>query len=158
METYHINIKIHAESDLYNPFDESKSTLNGDVVEYIANSLEKRKIQEKIILSIKSDTPVDSERVRKAFQNLIVEKKNQIKKQRKLNMLKQLRLLIIGVVFIALVIFLNNKLDPLLVELISIVGSFSVWEAANIWIVENPKIHWENRFLQYLNSTKIEFD
>ena len=157
METYEIRIKIREENDLYNSFDETQTTLNGDVIDYIVQKLDDVSIQEQIVLLIKSDAPIDAGRVQAAFQSLIAEREQQIQKQKRLNLLKQLRLLLIGVFFIAVALFLSDKVSPVFAELISIVGSFSVWEAANIWIVENPKMRWEKRLLQYLRSTEIVF-
>lgn len=52
-------------------------------------------------------------------------------------------------------ILLDGVFGSVPVELISIVGSFAVWEAANIWIVENPRTRLAKKTLKKLNSTKI---
>ena len=52
-------------------------------------------------------------------------------------------------------ILLDGIIGSVPVELISIVGSFAVWEAANIWIVENPRNRLAKRTLKKLNSTRI---
>ena len=69
-----------------------------------------------------------------------------------------LRLLVIGLIFVAAGILLSAGLDSILLELLSIVGSFAVWEAANIWIVENPEIKLRERFLRRLMETEIIVD
>ena len=91
METYEIRIKIREENDLYNSFDETQTTLNGDVIDYIVQKLDDVSIQEQIVLLIKSDAPIDAGRVQAAFQSLIAEREQQIQKQKRLNLLKQLR-------------------------------------------------------------------
>ena len=155
MEAYEIKIKVNSESDLYNPLDETQSTLSNNMVNYLMSKIADVYRQDNIILSIRSETAVDEERVKAAFHNLALEKEKQLNNQKRLNSLQQLRLFIIGLIFITAAILLNESINPILTELISIVGSFSIWEAANIWIVQNPKMRWKKRILHRLTSTKI---
>lgn len=152
---YEIKLKIREESDLYSPFDESFCTLNADVIDYLNKQYAKKGMDREIALRIKSDTPIDRERVRKAFRELIREQELHNEKQKRINLLKQLWLFSVGIVFVAAAIFLGGKLDSMLFELISIVGSFAIWEAANIWIVENPKARLRKIMLGRLKATKI---
>ena len=157
MEAYEIKIKVNSESDLYNPLDETQSTLSNNMVNYLMSKIADVYRQDNIVLSIRSETVVDEERVKAAFHNLALEKEKQLNNQKRLNSLQQLRLFIIGLIFITAAILLNESINPILTELISIVGSFSIWEAANIWIVQNPKMRWKKRILHRLTSTKIIF-
>ena len=157
MEAYEIKIKVNSESDLYNPLDETQSTLSNNMVNYLMSKIADVYRQDNIFLSIRSETAVDEERVKAAFHNLALEKEKQLNNQKRLNSLQQLRLFIIGLIFITAAILLNESINPILTELISIVGSFSIWEAANIWIVQNPKMRWKKRILHRLTSTKIIF-
>lgn len=152
---HEIKLRIHEENELYSPFDETCRTLSTDVVDYISNQYSKKGIDEQIILKIKCDGQIDYEMVRGAFQELIQEQEVHNANQRRRNRIKQLWLLIVGVIFVTAAIISDGKLGSVFVELISIVGSFAVWEAANIWIVENPKIHLQKILLKKLNSTKI---
>ncbi len=153
---YEINLKIHEENELYVPFDETCRTLNGDVIDYITKQYGKKGIDdEQIILKIKCGKPIDHDLVRGAFQELIKDLEVHNENQKKMNRVKQLWLLLVGAVFLTVAIFLDGKLGSVLVELISITGSFAMWEAANIWIVENPKTRLQKRVLKRLNSTKI---
>ena len=152
---YEINLRIKDESELYNPLDESCRTLSGDVSDYLSEQYGKKELDDEIVLKIKCGGPVDYERVRRAFQELIREQEVHNKNQKRINRMKQLWLFCIGVVFVAAAILLDGILGSVPVELISIVGSFAVWEAANIWIVENPRTRLANRTLKKLNSTRI---
>ena len=143
MNPCEIRLRIREESDLYNPFDESGETLSGDVTDYIVEQLSEIDIGQKPVLIIKSDDPVDAERLKRALQKYLAVRDALTKKQRKINMIRQLRLFVIGFVFVMAAIIMNGRVHPVLEEIISIVGSFSIWEAANIWIVENPKIRLE---------------
>lgn len=152
---YEIHLRIAEERELYSPFDESCRTLNSDVSDYLAEQYEKKEIGDEIVLKIKCDGPVDFERVRGAFQELIRQQELRNNNQKRINRIKQVWLLCVGVVFVAAAILLDGLLDPVPVELISIVGSFAVWEAANIWIVENPRTRIAKKTLGRLNATKI---
>lgn len=152
---YEICLKLRSEADLYNPFDESCRTLNGDVADYLSAQYGKSELGDEIILKIRCDEPVDFERVKAAFQELIHEKELHTAHQKRLNRVKQLWLLAVGVVFVAAAILLDGILGAVFVELLSIVGSFAVWEAANIWIVENPRTRLAKKTLKKLNATKI---
>ncbi len=152
---YEINLKIHDERDLYSPYDESCLTLNDDVADYLAKQYTKKEIGDEIILKIACDGPVTYERVRDAFRELIREQEIRNSNQRRLNRVKQIWLFAIGIVFVAAAILLDGLFSAVPVEIISIIGSFAVWEAANIWIVENPRTRLGKRTIKKLNATKI---
>lgn len=152
---YEIHLKIQDEKELYNPFDETCRTLNSDISDYLAGQYGKKEVGDEIVLKIKCGGSVDFDRVRGAFQELIRDQELRNANQKKFNLIKQLWLVSIGVVFVAAGILLDGVLGSVPVELISIVGSFAVWEAANIWIVENPRTRLAQRTLKKLNATKI---
>ncbi len=155
---YTIKLKIDAESDLYNPYDESCRTLNADVVDYLTEQYTKKDTDDSIVLEIKCGEEVNYDRVKDAFQELIRKHEINNSHQRKLNRVKQQWLFCIGIVFVAAAIALNNVIGSVFVELISIVGSFAIWEVANIWIVENPKMRLQRHMIKKLKSTKIKIE
>ncbi len=155
---YEINLKINDEMELYDPFDESCRTLSSAVSDYLTLQYGRKEAGDDIILKIKCSGPVDRDRVKGAFQELIREHDIRNANQKRFNRLKQIWLLCIGVAFVAAGILLDGILGSVPVELISIVGSFAVWEAANIWIVENPRTRIAKRTLKALKTTKIEIE
>ncbi len=155
---YEIKLRIHSEDELYSPYDETRRTLNSDVADYLSEQYSKKEIRDEILLKVKCDTPVSYERVRDAFRELIQEKETQAANQKRLNRLKQIWLFAIGVVFVAAAILLEGVVRAIPVELMSIVGSFAVWEATNIWIVENPRARITKRTIRKLRDTKILID
>lgn len=152
---YEISLRIHDENELYNSFDESGKTLNTDVADYLAEQYGSKDAEDEIILKIKCDGPVDFDRMRDAFHVLIRKQELHIANQKRINRVKQIWLFCIGLVFVAAGIVLDGILGSVPVELISIVGSFAVWEAANIWIVQNPRTRLAQKILKKLNGTKI---
>ena len=150
-----INLRIPTEKDLYSPFDESCRTLSAEVSDYLSEQYGRNEINGEIVLRIRCGGELNADRVRGAFKESIREREMHNAAQRKLNRLKQLWLICIGVVFVAAAILLDGVIGSVFVELISIVGSFAVWEAANIWIVENPRVRLAKRTLNKLNATRI---
>ena len=63
----------------------------------------------------------------------------------------------IGIVFIAIWLLVETYTSILIVEILSIIGSFAIWEASNIWIVEKPSIRLKRHRLRRLMDTEIRF-
>ena len=40
----------------------------------------------------------------------------------------------------------------------SIIGAFSIWETANIWIVKIPETNFKRKRIENLSKTEIVFD
>lgn len=100
---------------------------------------------------------IDTEQLKKAFEKYIDSLKAQLVREKKANTIKQLWMFSIGVVFIAGGLFFADRLPALTGEIISTIGAFSMWEAAGIWIVENPKIRLRKRYIEQLSATEIKF-
>ena len=154
-EVFEIAISIQNENELYNSFDDSKMTISSDVIDYIFEKYQNRGLLEKLVIHIISDEPVDKDNLTKAFQNYLDTQRLQLTKQKRRNMVKQLWMFGIGVVFIGFGIYATDKLPTLIGEIISTVGAFSMWEAASIWIVENPGNSLKKHWIDILEKTEI---
>lgn len=158
MGTCEIKLRIHDEAELYNPFDEDRQVLSDEVLSYIMGRFDEKRLGEAAAIRIVSDGEIDRENVTEAFRGLIQSRLSINAKERKKNSAKMLRLFIIGLAFVTAGIVLGVKLDAVPTEILSIIGSFAVWEAANIWIVENPQTRMERRLLTRLAESEIRFD
>ncbi|MBQ8935373.1 MAG: hypothetical protein IJ049_03100 [Oscillospiraceae bacterium] len=154
MRAVQINIHVDREDDLYNSFDSGRQTLSNDLIEYISDCYTEKHLDERAVLSF-SGASIDTECLKNALQRYVRHEIEQNDRERKRNFAKMIRLLAIGLVFVAAAILLSTRLDSILIELISIVGSFAVWEAANIRIVENPSVRLRECFLKRLQETEI---
>ncbi len=153
---YEICLRIKDERELYHPLDESCRMLSEEVLDYITRQYEKKGLEEEIVFRIRCDGPVEEERVKNAFEELIVAEEIQNAKQKRINRVKQLWLFCVGVLFVTAAIVLERFFSySTAIEIVSIVGSFAVWEAANIWIVENPKSRLRKHLLRKLKATRI---
>lgn len=77
------------------------------------------------------------------------------KREWKLSSIKQWRLFVIGIIFFVLGITLHNAFNSVSLEILSIIGSFAVWEAANIILLEKPQNKVEHIKLEKLLETEI---
>ena len=154
METYEIKIHINDESELYNSFDESKSTLNESLLSYLQDRYTEKEFGKRAVL-VFSGAEINENHLRAALRRHVEAELDQINRKKKFNFLKQLRLFLIGLVFIAAGIIFGSYLNSIPLEILSIIGSFAVWEAANIWIVENPTVRLQKRLNEKLLEAEI---
>ena len=158
MEALEIKLRIHDENELYSRFDEDRQVLSDDVISYISDRFDERKLGSRIRVKIISDEPLDEENVKSAFMRSADALKSLNKKQRLLNNGKMIRLLIIGVALLAIGIVLTISLDQLPLALISAVGTFAVWEAASICLVKNPENTAARQRIEKLRDAEMEFE
>ena len=128
---YEIKIKIHEEADLYNPLDPEGSELSDEVIAYIV-----RKYQNSFLDYARKEEMI-------------------LGKVRNRTTLKQLTMFVIGILAISLWLFVARRTENLLVEILSIIGSFALWEAVNIWIVEKPVMRMEENRLKKMMQAEV---
>jgi hypothetical protein len=157
MDTFEIKIHIDDEQDLYNSFDESRTVLNDDLLSYIEERYTEKEIGKKLVL-IFSGAEMDEENLISALRHHLEMDLEQIERSKRVNFIRQLRLFLIGVVFVAAGIILDKYLDSIPVEIISVIGSFSLWEAANIWIVENPDLRLRKMLNEWLMKAEVRVE
>ncbi|MBQ8668128.1 MAG: hypothetical protein IJ661_08080 [Lachnospiraceae bacterium] len=152
---YEVKIRVEDESELYHSFDPEQQLINGDVIDYILEKIREKDIHDKLSIHIICQNEVNIENVRNAFAQYIRSNKTALKKEQKRNNIKQLWMFVIGVIAISLSLMLSGHVPELLSEIVSTVGAFSLWEAASIWIVENPVIRLKKARLRILSNTEV---
>lgn len=74
------------------------------------------------------------------------------------NTQRMIYMILIGVAFLTLYLFLAlNREDDLFLELLSVIGSFSLWEAANCFLVERRNIRGKLMDTAQFMDAMIEF-
>ena len=154
MDTFEIKIHINDEDELYNSFDESRTVLNDDLLSYIQERYTEKEFGRKPVLLF-SGAKIDEDNLKKALHHHLEAELEQVRRSRKINFIRQLLFFLIGLVFIAAGIFLAKYLDSIPMEIISVIGSFAMWEAANIWIVENPELQLKKKLNEWLLDAEI---
>ena len=152
---YEIRVKIDREEDLYCGFDESGLTLSNDVLAYITKALEGLDRGEKLRLCFVSALDLDEERLETAIARYMASVEQGVKRRKHSSWLNSLRLLFIGVVFVVLGLALQGKMGAVAAAIVSTIGSFSVWEAANVWIQEFPAIRAKERAVAFLQQSRL---
>lgn len=154
MDTFEIRVRITVEDDLYSPYDPDRLTLNGDLLAYLVERYTEKEFGKKTVLRF-TGMEIDNERLKAALRHHVETELERNRREKRRNHLKQMRLFLIGLAFVTAGILLGQILDAVPVEILSIVGSFAVWEAANIWIVENPGLDLQRRRFRKLLEAEI---
>ncbi len=153
-----MKIKIDNENELYNPFDKFEETLSEDLISYINNKLEITSIKEKEDIEILSAKKIDESKFKKCFKKYCDEQLILIKRQQKINRTKQIGMLIVGIVFIIFSLLLTDKINIIVLEIISTIGSFSIWESANSWLLQSKAIKFNKLKAMKLKNSEIKFE
>ena len=155
-DVFTIKIKVHDESELYNRFDGERLTPNDEVVSYIAGKIPNRRYKQKTDLEIISDNAVDRAQFKKALDALVDTEEAANRLELRKTRLKQVFLVIVGIAFIALSFYLTRFEIKMIAEISSIIGSFSIWEATNIWLIESKRLYATRRRLEKMKDTQIK--
>ena len=159
MEDDKLDIHINVD-DLYDPLSTEKfRQLNGDIFDYVERCAKLIPVHVPIRLILRGVEEEDKADVPALFKrHYQIELQDDFWAQR-VNKIKMICLLAVGV--IALMIFMYFAFrhdDNLFLEILSIIGSFSVWEAVNCFLVEGLEIRKTlHKTAQFL-TTEIEFE
>ena len=157
-DVYEIKLQVKDESELYNPLDGEGRMFSDDVVDFIYYRYQKNKPGSRFRIYVVSDKPVDEQKFKNAFNALLDSMRLQLKIDKNKNAVKQAWLLGIGIILISLYIYTSNFIAELPSEILSIIGAFSIWETANIWIVKIPETNFKRKRVENLSRTEIVFD
>ena len=155
---YEIQLNIENEEQLYNSFDKFNNTLSDDVYSYINNRIEFTNITDKIEIKINSNEKIDSDHFIQVYNAYIDEQLKLAQKESKFNTTKQIWLLGIGILFIIFSLLFSEKINVIVLEIISTIGSFSIWESANSWLIERKIIKGKKIRLRRLKNAEIKFE
>ena len=152
-----MKIKINNENELYNSFDKFEETLSEDLISYINNKSEIALMKAKEDIEIISEEKIDENKFKKAFEKYCDEQLMLINRQQKVNETKQVGMLVVGILFIIFTILLNDKINIVILEIISTMGSFSIWESANSWLLQSKVIKFNKIKAMKLKNSEIKF-
>ena len=152
-----MKIKINNENELYNSFDKFEETLSEDLISYINNKSEIALMKTKEDIEIISEEKIDENKFKKAFEKYCDEQLMLINRQQKVNETKQVGMLVVGILFIIFTILLNDKINIVILEIISTMGSFSIWESANSWLLQSKVIKFNKIKVMKLKNSEIKF-
>ena len=152
MKTHIIELKLESEAELYHPLDPNRQQISSDIRDFMLDRLQERKFGETIELHIVSPADLDREKVKKVFFDYAERELLLLETERKRNTLQQIRLFIIGILFILVSFLLQDKIHAVWITVISTIGAFSVWEATSIWIIKNPQLRERRLMIRLLRD------
>ncbi len=147
-----VKLKIEEEKDLYDPFDPDGESLSGDVKAYIVDRIPERKLGDDVELQIIAAEPLDRERLKRAFCRWYDVEERKLKSEYRKNLVQQLHMFAVCVCFIAVSLALESKVGVVWFTVLSTIGAFSMWEAASIWIIQNPRLRLRKRIVGKLKD------
>ena len=160
METREIKIRIHDESDLFSPFDPDQKLLSDELTSYLAHNYinQHRAVKEQFVIRIISDVPVNQETVRQRIQAYYSREKENTKVLLKKLTIKEFFLGFLGIVLIMLWWLLSRDSDSVFLEILSILGWVTTWEAANIAIIERSDLAMDTKSFDRAVSADYIFE
>ena len=143
MSKKEIRLKIHEESDLFSRFDPDQKMLSEEVIAYVAHNYlnQHRWLKDSFTIRIISDVPVNQEKVKCRIQDYFVQEKENTDYLLKKLTLKEICLGVFGAVVLAIWLMLSQDSSNVNLEILSIIGWVTVWEATYLAIIERPDIH-----------------
>ena len=145
---FDISIRIDDQRDLYNGFDNRGETLSNDLIEYILNKIMISNIEHGVSIDIVSNIHIDVDKFRKAFKKSVENEIDLVDKEIKYNRKKAFYTLAMGLLLLLLYFALCLNFSSPFIEIISIIGSFSTWQGAGLYLFDIPELHRErNKYL-----------
>ena len=117
--------------------------------------MEKIAVYEQIVIEIETEEPVDLAQFQTCYKNYLSTELTKVEKEMKYNQFRKIRFLFIGTVFIVLSALFQNQLHTIILELLSIIGSFAIWEMTNLILVGNRELKSSKLNLKRELQTKI---
>lgn len=153
-----IEINVTDEAELYNGFDKEGKTLSDGVISYIKDKSALMPVTERIEIELASNAPLDREKFIAAFGRFVQNEGVLLEKEKKLNAVRQVWLMVIGVIFIGLSVSLSFLFNNIALQIISTIGSFALWEAAGSWLLRRKEINLNKRKLTRLSVDDVIFN
>ena len=161
LEPKNINMRIHNESDLYSEMDPDHKMLSEDAVSYLERVFlgKYRSVDDRYVITVISDTPVNEERVKKNIQEEFTLRLDNTRYELKVLMIKALVLLVFGVITLSTWLYFSTKTDAVTTEILSIIGWVFVWEATDIFIfvLQQADSRTDMHCLKRLLESEIRF-
>ncbi len=156
-----IDVNLSDKIDLYNPMSmETEPDLSNDIYDYIDEKANIIPAEIPLCIRFHGDVNQDEQqRIKEAMRKHYIRKSYDIIWDIAANTRKMIALTIFGIIVLALYFFVSfTKADDYFIaEILSIVGSFSLWEAADSFLLERPRLRREYKNIMQNIDQKTEF-
>lgn len=156
-----IDIKLNADTELYDPLSVGENLdLNGDIYAFIdaqANIIPAR-IPLHIRFCGREVSPQEQENIRQIMRRHYTMRSYDVLWDMAANLRKMICFALFGAAVLAVYLWLAFTSDrPLSAEILSIIGSFSLWEAADAFLIERPRLRREHANIMQNIQQTVEF-
>lgn len=140
--------------------DPDHKMLSNDTISYFERVFlrKQRRIDENYVISIISDVPVNEERVKENICGEFTERIDEISHELRVLMIKAIIMLILGAATLSLWLILSAKTDSVFAEILSIIGWVFVWEATDIFVLQQADSRSDIYCLKRLINSEIRFE
>lgn len=155
-----IDVNIEDKHNIYNPLSYGENLdLNEEIYSFIDSQT--NVIPAEIPLVVRFHGKVDEneqDKIKNIMQQHYTLKSFDILWDVAANMRKMVALCIFGVLVLAAYFYISfTSGNVMFAEILSIIGSFSLWEAADAFLLERPRLRRERRNLEQNIKQSIEF-
>lgn len=155
-----VDVGIGEGVTLYDPLSvKGEKDLSGDIYAYI--EAQTNIIPANIPLRVRFHgkvSPSEGEEIRRTMQRHYVMKSLDLSWDRMANLRKMVLLAAFGGAVLAVYLYLAiTGKNVFMSEILSIVGSFSLWEAADALLLERPRLRRESRNIEQSMNQRVEF-
>lgn len=153
-----IQMRIHNETDLYDPYDPSQYRINENAYRYLKAFFSEAESKKHIFdtLQIISDKPIDAERAEEALKDAVRKDQNELDRQIEANHRRAVKGYIIGIALSIAGCLLSVLLDQVLLELISFIGTMAIKDAFVIQRRLNPDLRHLKTRMDPFHTLKVE--
>ena len=153
-----IQLLIKNESDLYNPYDPSRTRINEGVYHYLKSYCSPLESSKHVhdTLQIITESPIDSERFQGVLQDAVKKDIAEFDRQIARNSRRAVWEGVLGVLFCALGIMLSVYLDEVLLTVISLLGTMGIMDAITINTTVNHDLKNLKKLLGPMSDIRLE--
>ena len=153
-----IQLLIENESDLYNPYDPSRTRINEGVYHYLKSYCSPLEASKHVhdTLQIITDSPIDEERFQRVLQDAVKKDIAEFERQIARNSRRAVWEGVLGVLFCALGIMLSVYLDEVLLTVISLLGTMGIMDAITINTTVNHDLKNLKKLLEPISDIRLE--
>ena len=152
---FDMSIRIDDQKDLYNDFDNREETLSSDLIDYILNKIMISDIDDGVSIDIVCTIHIDVDKFRKAFKKSIDNEIKIVDKEIKYNKKRSSGTIIVGIIFLLLYFILCLNVDSPFLEIISLIGSFSLWEGFGLYLFDIKELYRDKEKFTILKDSYI---
>lgn len=153
-----IQLYIHNESDLYNPYDPTQTRIHERVYNYLKSFCTETEYKKHFhdTLQVITDSPIDGDRFKAALQAAVKKDRDEFDNQLAVNNRRAIWAYIVGVLLSAAGVAFSLITDQVLLAIISFFGTMTLSDGVAIHTKINPDIKRLKRRLDPLCDFNLE--